>query len=218
MTPEEIKHLKDVEYYASCVNAWYNTSLEHDKSILTLAAGGIGLLITLLTTVGLTSSESLVLYVGAITSFLVALVSVLVVFRHNRPYIEQVLLGNENGNNPVLAKADTIALWAFGVGVFFTAVIGIAAAFHSYSSKEKHMATESTKSSQSNPPNESFKGATNLKPALESFNGAANLQQKSFNGASNLQPQPIANTAASAASTPTPIPPSPPQNQSGNGN
>lgn len=80
MTAEEIAHQKEVEYYASSVNAWFNTSLEHDKSILTLAAGGIGLLITLLTTIGLSSAEALVLYVGAITSFLVALISVLVVF------------------------------------------------------------------------------------------------------------------------------------------
>ncbi|MGL4603837.1 MAG: hypothetical protein ACRCU9_06810 [Iodobacter sp.] len=136
MTPEEIAHQKEVEYYASSVNAWFNTSLEHDKSILTLAAGGIGLLITLLTTMGLSSAEALVLYVGAITSFLIALISVLVVFRHNRTYIERVLAGNTTGNDPVLAKADSIALWAFGIGVVFTAVIGIATAIHSLQKKK----------------------------------------------------------------------------------
>ncbi len=145
MTPEEISQHKDIEYYASSVNAWFNTSLEHDKSILALAAGGIGLLITLLTTVGLSSAEALVLYVGAITSFLVALVSVLVVFRQNRTYIEQVLAEKVVGNDSVLAKADSIALWAFGVGVVFTAVIGIATAIHSYTSKEKVMANKPTK-------------------------------------------------------------------------
>jgi hypothetical protein len=223
MTPEDTENLKlteesqkRVEYYATSVNAWFNTSLEHDKSILTLAAGGIGLLITLLTTVGLSSAEALVLYVGAISSFLVALVSVLVVFRHNRTYIEQVLAEKVTGNDPVLAKADSIALWAFGVGVVFTAVIGIATAIHSYTSKEKAMANEPTKSTQSVPLRESFNGATNLQPTLESFNGAVNLQ-KSFNGAPNLQPQPIASTAAPAASTPAPAPSSASQNKSGNG-
>ena len=156
MTPEEIAHQKEVEYYASSVNAWFNTSLEHDKSILALAAGGIGLLITLLTTVGLSSAEALVLYVGAITSFLVALVSVLVVFRHNRSYIEQVLAGKIDESDPVLAKADSIALWAFGVGVVFTAVIGIAAAIHSYTLKESIMSKDSTKSTQSIPLHKSF--------------------------------------------------------------
>jgi hypothetical protein len=201
MTPEEIGRQKEVEYYASSVNAWFNTSLEHDKSILTLAAGGIGLLITLLTTVGLSSAEALVLYVGAIASFLVALVSVLVVFRRNRTYIEQVLAGTSGGNDPVLTRADSIALWAFGVGVIFTAVVGIATAIHSYTSKEKVMANEPTKPTQPAPLRESFNGATKVQPgiAMDSFNGAVNLQ-KSFNGASNLQPQPIASTAAPAAS------------------
>ena len=56
MTPEEIEfQKKQIEYYASCVNAWFNTKLERDRSLLTLSAGGIGLLITLLTTVGLSS-------------------------------------------------------------------------------------------------------------------------------------------------------------------
>ncbi len=216
MTPEEIAHQKDVEYYASSVNAWFNTSLEHDKSILTLAAGGIGLLITLLTTVGLSSAEALVLYVGAITSFLVALVSVLVVFRCNRTYIEQALAGKVGANDPMLARADSIALWAFGVGVVFTAVIGIATAIHSYTSKEKSMANEPTKPTQTVPLRDSFNGATNLQPSMESFNGAVNLQ-KSFNGATNLQPQPIASTAALTASAITPPPSGTSQNQSGSG-
>jgi hypothetical protein len=48
MTPEDAENLKlteesqkRVEYYATSVNAWFNTSLEHDKSILTLAAGAL---------------------------------------------------------------------------------------------------------------------------------------------------------------------------------
>lgn len=216
MTPDEIAHQKEVEYYASSVNAWFNTSLEHDKSILTLAAGGIGLLITLLTTVGLSSAEALVLYVGAITSFLVALVSVLVVFRRNRTYIEQVLAGKAGANDSMLAKADSIALWAFGIGVVFTAVIGIATAIHSYTSKEKSMANDPTKPTQTVPLRESFNGATNLQPSIESFNGSVNLQ-KSFNGASNLQPQPIASTAVPTASAATSPPSGSAQNQSGNG-
>ena len=88
MTQEEIDDQKKIEFYAASVSAWYVSSLEHDKSLLTLSAGGIGLLITLLTTVGLGTAEALVLYVGAISSFVVALISVLRVFRGNQKYIE----------------------------------------------------------------------------------------------------------------------------------
>lgn len=196
MTPEEIVHQKEVEYYASSVNAWFNTSLEHDKSVLTLAAGGIGLLLTLLTTVGLSSAESLILYIAAISSFLVALIAVLVVFRRNRTYIEQLLTGEATGNDPVLSRADNVALWAFGLGVVFTAIIGIAAAVHSFTSKDKAMANESTKSNQTVPLRESFNGASNLQPATEFT--------KSFNGAGNLTPQaPMSQNTSPTSTSPS---------------
>lgn len=220
MTPEEMDQQKEVEYYASSVNAWFNTSLEHDKSVLTLAAGGIGLLITLLTTVGLSSAEALVLYIAAIASFLVALVSVLVVFRRNRTYIEHVLAGTSDGNDPMLAKADSVALWAFGLGVTFTAVIGIATAINSYASKEKTMANEPSKPSQPTPGPESLKSISKGQPgiAMDSYNGAMNLK-KSFNGAANLQPKPVASTvapvASGAASTSSNSSPNPSGNGSG---
>lgn len=198
MTPEEIENQKRVEYYAASVNAWFNTSLEHDKNLLTLSAGGIGLLLTLLTTVGLSSAEALVLYIGAIISFVVALVAILVVFRRNRTHIEDILSGKSTSNDPLLTKLDTTALWAFGIGVSFTAIIGLSAAIHSYSTKEKIMANETTKQTGTVPLRESFNGASNLQPSTDFT--------KSFNGAGNLQPQPAASTTAPAASSPAPAP------------
>ena len=53
MSPEHLKQQKEVEFYATSVTAWYNTALERDRGLFTLSAGGIGLLLTLLTTVGL---------------------------------------------------------------------------------------------------------------------------------------------------------------------
>src|SRR5574340_292490 len=206
MTPEEIENQKQVEYYAASVNAWFNTSLEHDKNLLALSAGGIGLLLTLLTTVGLSSAEFLILYIGAIVSFVVALVAILIVLRRNRTYIENTLLG-KSSNDPLLAKLDLAALFAFGIGVVFTAIIGIAAAVHSYSTMEKAMANETTKKTDT---------------VALSFNGASNLQSstdftKSFNGAANLQPQPAASATAPAAPAPTTPASGTSQTQGGNG-
>jgi hypothetical protein len=48
---------KDLAFYAASVEAWYSTGFERDKSLLTLAGGGIGLLITLLSTVGTHSND-----------------------------------------------------------------------------------------------------------------------------------------------------------------
>lgn len=192
MTQDEIDDQKKIEFYAASVTAWYASSLEHDKSLLTLSAGGIGLLLTLLTTVGLGTSEALVLYVGAIISFVVSLVSVLFVFRGNQKHIEDILSGKNQGADPALSRLDGIAISSFGIGVVFTAVIGISAAIHSFTSKEKIMANETTKT-------------TETVPLRENFNGASNLQSgtdlgKSFSGAGNLQPQPATQATVPATS------------------
>lgn len=201
MTTEEIEDQKRVEYYAASVNAWFNTSLEHDKSLLTLSAGGIGLLLTLLTTVGLSSAEALVLYIGAIASFVVALITTLVIFRRNRTHIEDILSGKLTNSDPLLTKLDALALWTFGIGVLFTAIIGLSAAVHSYSTKGKNMTNETKK-------------AETIQAVRESYNGTANIQPskdftKSFNGAGNLQPQQATTTTTAPAAAPAGSSPAP---------
>lgn len=202
MSPEDLRQEKEVEFYAAGIAAWYNTSLEHDKSVFGLSAGGIGLLITLLTTVGVSSACLLGLYIAAILSFLTSLCVLLVIFRRNRTHIEQVLSDTAPRSDPCLEKLDLAAILAFGAGVIFTAVVGISAAVNSLiDEKEKAMANE---------------GKTNLSigvPVGDSFNKVSNLHPgadlgKSFNGVGNLRPQPTASTPAPApvASTPAPAP------------
>ena len=181
MTPEEIENQKRVEYYAAIVNAWFNTSLEHDKSLLTLSAGGIGLLLAFLDyrwPVFRRGSDFIYrrnrkLCCG--TCF-----AILVVFRRNRTYIEDILSGKSTSNDPLLTKLDSTALWTFGIGVLFTAIIGIAAAVHSYTTKEKTMANETTKKTETVPTRDSFNGASNLKPSTD-FTGRALTARPIFN-------------------------------------
>ena len=101
MDDPETTKLKSVEFYAASVAAWYASALEHDKSVFALAAGGIALLITLLTTVGFTSSFTLLLFAGAITAFLTTLIVLLVVFRKNQDYIERVLTSEAALSDPL---------------------------------------------------------------------------------------------------------------------
>jgi hypothetical protein len=213
MTPQEIEDHKKIEYYSAAVTAWFNTALEHDKSILTLAAGGIGLLITLLTAVGISTAEALLLYIFAICCFVVALVSVLIVFSSNKNHIESILTVGQKGTDPCLAKADGVAIWAFGLGVVLTATIAISAAIHSFTTKEKPMATESNKTTQPSSLNESFNGAARIQPTGDFT--------KSFNGAANLQPQPTTSTPAAYSTTvvptPTPTPATTTPTQTSNG-
>jgi hypothetical protein len=205
MTPDELTQHKEIEYYASNVDGWFATALEHDKSVLGLSAGGIGLLLTLLTTVGLSSVWALTLYIVALACFVVALVTILFIFRRNRSYIEQVVAGEARKSDPLLSNADTIALLAFGLGVILTAIIGIATAVQSYASKESPMSKEPKTTSQPVPLRESFNGVSSLRPST--------TVTKSFNGAANLAPKTPA--ASPATTTPAAPPPAASTSQSG---
>jgi hypothetical protein len=48
----EMHRERELAFYAASLDAFYNTSLEYDKGLFALCAGGLGLLVTLLTTVG----------------------------------------------------------------------------------------------------------------------------------------------------------------------
>lgn len=193
MTDDEILEQKDIEFYAASVNAWCNTALEFDKSIFTLSAGGIGLLITLLTTVGVGSSLLLHLFIAAISFFLISLCVVLTILLRNRTHIEQVIAGSLL-KDPVLAVLDYIAKIAFGIGVLLTAWIGISAATTSYEKERDKMANE-----------KSQKISTN-QIATESFNGLAAMQ-KSMNNLGSMRATASAQTSAPApAPEPAPAP------------
>lgn len=201
MSPEELKCQKEIAFFGASVEAWYNTSLEHDKSIFALSGGGIGLLITLLTTMGVSSILTLILYGAAILCFVAVLVMLLIIFRKNRKHIVAVLNCETVVDDPLLKRLDFIVLCAFGAGVVFTSFVGVVSAYDSYVDKvtqikEKAMANEKTQSPRGNIANESFTGMATL--------------TKSFNGLSSIRPP-------SANPTPTPAPAQPAQsNGSGN--
>ncbi|MNM68587.1 hypothetical protein D3C81_801510 [compost metagenome] len=176
----ETQKQKEVEFYAASINAWFNTALEHDKSIFTLSAGGIGLLATLMT--GVDNSRLLYLYIAAMCAFSVSLCMILVIFRRNRTHIEQVLAGKETLDG-ILSLMDIGGKIAFGIGMILTAAIGISAAITSYETKirDSTMANEK-KTSSSNP---TF--------AQDSVNGLGGLQ-KSFNNLASIQPKPTSPT------------------------
>lgn len=149
---------KDIEFYSASVNAWFASALEHDKSLLTLSAGGIGLLITLMTTIGIHSKESLILYTLSLISFVTCLFSILYIFRKNKKYLERILKKETPFD---LSFLDTIAMSSFVLGVLFAGVIGVSSATHSFIHEEKKMKIDKT---------------IPKKEVWKSFNGAENLR------------------------------------------
>lgn len=195
MSPEEINQQKQIEAYSAAVNAWLTTSLEHDKSIFTLSSSGIALLITLITTIGVTSKTALVAYLGAISCFIIAAWAVLLIFKRNQKHIENILSGRVQHDRTLLVL-DRVAIYAFGIGVVFMAALGFIAAVHSYDNRKEAMTIENQKSS-------SAKDGTLTK----SFNDFTNI----FNNVSTPAPVNIPATPTPAPSS-QPTTPNPPTN------
>ena len=180
----ELQSQKDAEFYAANLNAWFTSSIERDKNLLTLSSGAIGILVTLLSTVGIQEQYQLYLYIPALFCFLTCIVLVLKVFKANQKHIEQVIQGFE-GFDVKLKIIDTSVNLAFGIGVTLSILIGITAAFHSNIERIERM-SKNTKTTGVVVANDSVNGLSTLKPNT--------ILQKSVNGASQLKPTPNQNS------------------------
>jgi hypothetical protein len=172
---------KEVEYYAAKANAWFNTKLEYDKSLLVLSAGAIGLLATLLTTVGVNSFALLFVFFAAIISFVVCLVAVLAIFSRNAKHLEDLIAGKK-ANDPVLGVLDSLTISSFIIGIILASIIGLASATTEVLKKEVIVTKEKETNQNKVPIRESFNGASNIAPQT------TDTEKRSFNGAQNVSP------------------------------
>ncbi len=127
----QIDEMKDVEFYAANLNAWFNTRFEHDKSLLTLSTAAIGFLITFISAKQIPSIEVLILYLLALVCFIVCLGALLWIFRRNAKHLEDVVSDSAVGD-PLLNVLDRIAVGSFMLGVILSSIIGVSMAIHSY--------------------------------------------------------------------------------------
>jgi hypothetical protein len=203
MTEQETTDQKKIEYYAATTAAWFETKLERDKSLLTLSAGGIGLLITLLSTVGIHSVESLILYVAALLSFIVSMAAVLWIFKRNAAHLEDINLGKDD-DDFLLDLLDNTAIFGFFLAVVLSSIMGISSAFHSFHTQETLMANDDKGRHMAN---DSFSGIKNMLPAqpdtfTKSFNNAASMKPTTPQAPAPVQTsQPAASAPAAQPTT-----------------
>jgi len=172
---------KEIEFYAAKANAWFNTKLEYDKSLLVLSAGAIGLLITLLTTGGVKTVTLFLLFGVAIASFVICLGAVLAIFLRNAKYLESLIAGRDE-NDPLLGLLDSVSIFSFVLGVVLAAIIGMATAANQVFTTEANMSDKNDTNQSNVPLRESFNGAANVTPE------SGETLKKSFNGAQNIAP------------------------------
>lgn len=132
MTDIEQKE-KNVAFYTAIVDAWIGSSMERDKSILYIASGAIGLLVTLVTTVKYLTRWEFLFYFIALAAFLSTIIVVLIIFQRNTVFLTKLKADAENpedkqtasGGDPVLFFLDKALLVSFGVGMFFSFGIAV---------------------------------------------------------------------------------------------
>lgn len=161
MNDDELRQAKDVEFYASAVNAWLGTKIEKDKTLITLSSGAIGLLITLISTIGTANPCVLTAFIFAIISFIVSTISIILIFERNAEHLENIIKGRDNPD--ILLKwLDIIACCSFIAGISLSFVIGVAAGIDKYS--QLNRGKDMVKQEQVHV-EKSYDGVANLRPA-----------------------------------------------------
>jgi hypothetical protein len=119
---EELKG-KNIAHYSVLLTAFIQTKMEHDKTLVTLSAGGIGLLLTLLNLTGSGSTVSLVLFGGSFSGFLLTIGCALVIYERNASHIENELRGGAPKDFK-LHLLDRSLKWSFMFAVLCAILAG----------------------------------------------------------------------------------------------
>lgn len=185
MNTEELEKMKEVEFYASAVNAWYSTKLETDRTILTLSTGAIGLLTTLIITTGTSSLFVLSIVIFSIICFVICTISIVMILGRNAKHLEDVL-AKKNERDSVLGWLDRIASYSFIIGMILAFLVGMSAGIDKYSKLNGAMDMAKQEILK-----KSFDGVANLRPASGSQGS----------GSQSGTPAPAGNNSGGSAGT-----------------
>jgi len=155
--------------------AWINTRMEQDKSLLIISMGVIGFLISLITFSGRLSMLGLILFSIALFLFLVTVIAVIRIFRKNADYIQSyigLLLKKAPTNNERelfkknkrnLKILDHVVCYCFHAGIVVIMVIGASTMIDKYQlTKENNMNEKETERQDS----ESVEGTVKIQRSL----------------------------------------------------
>jgi hypothetical protein len=152
---------KNIAHYSVLLSAWIQTKMERDKTLVTLSSAAIGLLITVLTTIGVQNVYEIILFIIAVCAFLITIYSSLMIYQLNSKHLEDALRGSSK-TDPNLEKYDSISIKAFILGAVFALLVGATSAYQKISLKDNNMTNEEL--SKLNIANKSFNGITKLNP------------------------------------------------------
>ena len=174
---EDVEKNKYVEFYSQSYASFYNTKMEKYKSILAVSAGGIGLLVTILTISKDISIFEYIIFLFASIAFIISIFTIIHIFGKNADYIIALTTESDNcdENEYKLTIFDTISTYAFGIGIALTVILGATLTYQKIITEVKIVNKENETSQTMQQINESAAGASAIK---RSFSGAAKLKPK----------------------------------------
>jgi hypothetical protein len=120
---------KNIAFYSVLLNAWIQTRMERDKTLVTLSAAAIGLLVTILNTVGIKSIWEILLFAISIMAFLITIWSSIKIYQLNSRHLEDSIRGSSE-KDPQLEKYDKLSIRAFIFGIVIAGLIGFVSALY----------------------------------------------------------------------------------------
>jgi hypothetical protein len=128
----QVRDGKEVAFYGAVVTAWIGTRMEFDKSLLMMSLAGIGVVITLLTAVGMPTKLVVGAFLVSTVAFAGVLLLCLAIFWFNATFLEDLASGGGSNGDRRTRLLDRWGMGLFAVGVVSAIVAGGAAAIHKY--------------------------------------------------------------------------------------
>lgn len=161
---------KNVTHYGAILSAWIRTKMERDKVLLTLSAGGVGLLVTIFSTVGVKYWWEILLYGIAVIFFVATITVCILIYDRNSKHLEDVLR-EKSTRDYVLERYDKLSRIFFIAAVVLSMGIGAVTAYNKLSELNKkrniQMCDENKENMTQEEPFEkkSLNGIDDLRPA-----------------------------------------------------
>lgn len=179
-TKKEIIRQKKVAYYQELVSAWINTKMERDKSILAISTLGIGVSVTLLSTIGINNIFELVAFGISIVLFICIIFTVITILDKNSKHIEDVIINNITEDKR-LKRFDKLTKYLLIIAILFTLSGGASSAYNKYKKVQEDSMSEDSK--------KPFPNATNKKVIKESIEGVGKLKPQGSSSGSTSEPK-----------------------------
>ena len=125
---------KNIAHYQTLLSAWIETRMEQDKMMITISAAAIGLLVTILTTVGIRGFLQYCFVILALAGFIVTICGCLHILKFNADHLEENLRSQSTESTSKLLKSlDNLTIFSFYLGIICAVLM---AGFISFQKKE----------------------------------------------------------------------------------